>query len=224
MNKQDIIQTIGPERYQALEAWVRDHLSDEYGMTDMPDEQQDEALQGINGMIWSAPDLADFQRVELVCQFYSDLPILHFPYYVAENYAALTPYARAIFWDFAREHLFAGKQGFWMALLQSIMLDFFAHPDLFEEAWSELTGPQASERVIAGILEHSGPAPFELKEPLYERLIGNPAQHPAICASLLDSATFKHIDAQKARALVARLALPDNDETLQELRRALSGS
>ncbi len=221
MNKQDIILAVGPERYQALEAWVRDHLSDEYGMVDMPDEQQDEALQGINGMIWSAPDLADFQRVELVCQFYSDLPVLHFPYYVAEHYAMLSPYARAIFWDFAREHLSRGAGGSSMALIQSIMLDFFAHPDLFEEAWSELTGPQASEKVIAVILAHSGPAPFELKEPLYERLIGNPAWHPAICASLLDSATFKHIDAHKARALVARLALPANDETLKALRQKL---
>jgi hypothetical protein len=221
LNKQDIISAVGSERYQALEAWVRDHLSDEYGMTAMPNEQQEEALQGINGMIWSAPDLGDFQRVELVCQFYSDLPVLHFPYYVAENYAMLSPYARAIFWDFAREQLSRGAGGSSMALMQSIMLDFFAHPDLFEEAWSELTGPQASETVLVSILEHSGPAPFELKEPLYERLIGNPARHPAICASLLDSATFKHIDTQKARALVARLALPDNDETLKALRQKL---
>ena len=221
MNKQDIILAVGPERYQALEAWVRDNLSDEYGVAAMPDEQQDEALQGINGMIWSAPDLSDFQRVELVCQFYSDLPVLHFPYYVAENYAMLSPYARAIFWDFAREQLSRGTGGSSMALMQSIMLDFFAHPDLFEEAWTELTGPQASEPVIASILKNSGPAPFELKEPLYERLIGNPAWHPTICRSLFDSATFKHIDRPKARALVARLALPDNDETLKALRQKL---
>ena len=221
MNKQDIISAVGAERYQALQAWVRDTMNEEYGLETMPDEEQDEALQKINTIIWSAPDLADFQRVELVCQFYTDLPLLHFPYYVAEHYDTLTPYARAIFWDFAREHLFEGTPGFSAALLQSIMLDFFAHPDLLEEAWSELTGPRASEKLVAGILRQAGPAPFELKAPLYERLIGNPAWHPIICESLLDSVTFKHVDRQRAKALLARLTLPENDETLKELRQAL---
>ena len=221
MNKQDIIQTIGADTYSALQAWVRENFDETYGVVAIPDEQQEQALQQISDLIWGTPDLADFQRVELFCQFYSDLPVLTFPYYVAEHYATLSPYAKAIFWDFAREQLSQENQGHSIALLQSITLDFFADPACFEEAWAELTGPRASEALLLKLLHFADPVPFEFKATMYERLLGNPAWHEAICWSLVGSFSFDSADSAQVQPIMERLRLPPDDTAMVRLREAL---
>lgn len=221
MNKQEIIQTVGADTYSALQAWVHENFDETYGVAAIPDEQQEQALQQINDLIWGAPDLVDFQRVELFCQFYNDLPVLTFPYYVAENYATLSPYAKAIFWDFAREQLSQSNQGLSLALLQSITLDFFDYPECFGDAWAELTGPRASEALLVKLLEFAGTVPFELKAPVYERLIARPAWHQAICWSLVSSLNFDEADGAQVQPIIERLQLPPEHEAMVQLRQAL---
>jgi hypothetical protein len=221
MNKQEIIQAIGTDTYSALQTWVSENLSEQYGMVDMPGGRQEAALQQINDLIWGAPDLVDFQRVELFCQFYHDLPVLTFPYYVAENYAALSPYARAIFWDFAREQLDQPNHGRSLALLQSITLDFSEDPACFEDAWAELTGPRASEMVLVKLLEFAGSVPFELKVPVYERLLSNTTWHQAICWNLVSSLEFDEAGSAQVLPIMERLRLPPDDKAMVQLREAL---
>ncbi|HEY7355728.1 MAG TPA: hypothetical protein VH590_04645, partial [Ktedonobacterales bacterium] len=91
MDKQAIIQEIGTDKYQALRAWAQQNIS-QFGFLNMPEQQDEETLNQINALIWES-DLPDFQQVELVIQFYRDLPFMHFPYVAYEHYDSFSTYA-----------------------------------------------------------------------------------------------------------------------------------
>jgi hypothetical protein len=64
---------------------------------------------------------------------------------------------------------------------------------------------------VIKLLEYAGPVPFDLKAPLYNRLIKDKANHPAIFKSLLYSAqdVYGKIDKPRAQALLKKLKTID---------------
>jgi hypothetical protein len=219
LDKQAIIQEIGTDKYQALRAWAQQNIS-QFGFLNMPEQQDEETLNQINALIWES-DLPDFQQVELVIQFYRDLPFMHFPYVAYEHYDSFSTYAKSVFWDGVRAHLFQGNEALSQPLMIVIMMQFLADEQLFEEAWAELTGPQANTKLLEGIVALNAPVPFELQKPLYLRLIGERASHPAISRGLRGSLAMGNIDAAWARSILPQLDLPANDENMIDLREEL---
>jgi hypothetical protein len=219
LDKQAIIETIGAAKYRALGTWAQQNIS-QFGFLTMPEEQDEETLNQINALIWES-GLANFQQVELAMQFYRDLPFMHFPYVAYEHYNSFSTYAKSVFWDGVRAHLFQGNEALSQPLMVVMMMQFLADEQLFEEAWAELTGPQANRKLLEGIIELNAPVPFELQKPVFIRLIGERASHPAICRGLLGSLLLGNIDAAWARSIFQQLDLPANDENMITLRKEL---
>jgi hypothetical protein len=103
----------------------------------------------------------------------------------------------------------------------SLWCDYFEDPASVEEAWTAVAAPGAvSARGLQRVLNVSGPVPYDLKVPIYERLVGSTHWHPFIFRSLLYSAfdVYGQIDARAARKLLDKLSLSKTTEGLNELR------
>lgn len=87
-----------------------------------------------------------------------------------------------------------------------------------------LTVPDAAPALLRAVLPISGPVPYALKAPLYERLIADVAWHGAIFESLFGSAfdVFGNLNKNAARRLLARLQLPAGLAHVEALRAKLA--
>ncbi len=99
-------------------------------------------------------------------------------------------------------------------------------PDTVDEAWTELALPdELSEEGLERLLDISGPVPFGLKEPFYDRLLSNKRWHQAIFVGLVRSAFdyYGDLDIAAARRILARLDVPEDAIGMEELRARLGG-
>jgi len=140
------------------------------------------------------------------------------------NYRDLDVPAHTLYWDRARTLLSGDEDALAEPLAYSLWCDFFEDWRQVEDVWHILVQADPPPRLLRRVLDASGPLPFRLKEPLYERLLGDPTWHEAIYRSLLFSCfnAYGDIDKKKAVALLEQLKLPEDIEWLQELRAALS--
>lgn len=67
----------------------------------------------------------------------------------------------------------------------SLWCDFFEDTRTVKETWNNLVSKDVSDSVLKIVLNVSGPVPFNLKKPLYYRLIGSNYWHIHIFKSLL---------------------------------------
>ena len=132
--------------------------------------------------------------------------------------------ARRRFWEEYRSLLSDDDDRLADPIAYSLWCDYFEDPASVEEAWTAVASPGAvSELGLRRVLDVSGPVPYHLKVPIYERLIGSKHWHPFIFRSLLDSAfdVYGQIDAKAARKLLDKLSLSKATEGLNELREKL---
>lgn len=102
-----------------------------------------------------------------------------------------------------------------------LWVDFFEDPDTVTKSWNGLASQTKNKIALSKLLESAGPVPFELKEPLYNSLMGNTKYHESIFKSLLFSATdvYGQLDKRRAGQLLGKLKVDkrtDNYRTLQE--------
>ncbi len=91
------------------------------------------------------------------------------------------------------------------------------------EAFVELTNDIAQHSVLEVVLENSGPAPWDLKAVLYDKLVHDSHWHPWIFESLLRSAgdVYGYLDAASARKYIAKLRIPGREDDLEKFDQAL---
>ena len=105
-----------------------------------------------------------------------------------------------------------------------LWVEFFEDGETANETWKGLTQFTDNKTAIKKLLEMSGPAPFELKEILYKKIIEDKQYHESIFKSLLFSSfdLFGKIDNRKALAILEKLTLPKNTSHLEKLKLKLS--
>jgi hypothetical protein len=109
----------------------------------------------------------------------------------------------------------------------SLWVDYYEDRSTVEEAWRETTRLDGDwERRLERVLIASGPVPYSLKAPVYQRLIDQRRWHPFIFRSLLHSAydVYGHLDIAAARQLLGHLKLPPDTEHLDDLSAKLAST
>jgi hypothetical protein len=104
----------------------------------------------------------------------------------------------------------------------SLWVDFFEDPETVGEAWRELTLDE-DERRLTRLLSVSGPVPWSLKAPLFERLAPDRRWHEPIVRALGGVAfdVYGDIDEHSAANLLSQLDPPPDLPGLADLRRRL---
>lgn len=218
MDRQAIIQTIGPERY--WEASRAAQLAAPYCGNDAPEvEFISDVPLDINDLIWDT-DAADTAKVRLLFEIYSDIPCYALLMAAKENSVDLSPAGRDQWWQTVRSILAQDDPGPAGPIAYVLWCDFFEDPQQVNAAWDKLVTGESNARLLERVLAVSGPVPFERKEQLYKRLISDEAWHLAIYRSLLFSNydVYGQIDKQKARRVLDGLHLPPEIRKSKELR------
>jgi hypothetical protein len=225
----DLIARVGEERFRRACEWAWATAAgtgrsrgDDRGAgwpNDIPDVPHD-----LSDPIWEGGEESWIERVALAFELYREMPCYATLMYMRHSFFEWDEVARQRFWDEYRSLLSDDDDRLADPISYSLWCDYFEDPASVEEAWTAVASPGAvSERGLERLLDVSGPVPYELKAPVYERLVGSTHWHPFIFRSLLYSAFdfYGQIDAKTARQLLGRLSLPEPTEGLDELREKL---
>ena len=231
MNKQDIINRVGLEKYQSAMRWFReDSARNDYGsnntrdnsssidltVQDLPHEIEDE--------IWKSKG-SEKDRIFLFFSIYDDIPTygLLMPANCG-RYSHFSESDRALWWTQVCERLKGNDLAIQKPLLYGLWCDYFEDPKTVAEVWEVMVySNHATPTLIQTILPYSGPVPYTLKRYLYRELLQDRAFHQAIFHSLISSVTdvYGSIDREDALHTLSQLHL--NDRAAQtELEAILS--
>ncbi len=105
-----------------------------------------------------------------------------------------------------------------------LWVDFFENPDTVLEAWQGLMNQKQTKQSVARLIKCAGPVPFELKVPLYKKMLKDASLHESIFYSLLFSALDENggIDKNLARAILIKLKIKTNTAEYRLLKSRLS--
>jgi hypothetical protein len=217
MTLDEIVARIGEERFRAeAEIARKDASRPDYGSgsgatVDVPHE--------IEEWIWDTEN-PWVERVALFFSVYDTMPSYGHLMYTTSRYREFDPDARKLWWGEVRVRLIGPDLALKQPLAYSLWCDYFEDARTVEEAWSELTRPDAPPALLRVVLRNSDPVPFVLKQHLYERLIAEPAWHDSIFESLLGSAfdVYGQIEIPAARVILDRLRLRGDHPNLDLLR------
>lgn len=218
-----LVAAVGEERFaRACEwAWATAAGTGRSSETDADDKWPTDVTgvpHELEDLIWYEGTWPE--RVELAFELYRAMPCYATLMYARHWFFDWDDEAMKRFWDQYRSLLSDDDDRLADPVSYSLWCNYFEDPDSVEAAWSALTSlGSISERGLQRVLEVSGPAPYELKAPLYDRLVGDRRWHPFIFRSLIASAfdVFGQIDAKEARKVLGRLSLPEATPGLDEL-------
>lgn len=171
---------------------------------------------------------SDTALVSLYADVYRAMPLYGFIFdlFIKRSYEDFGPDARAMFWSFSREMLSSPGDALADPVAYSMWCDFFEDPSRVDEAWRMLVTEDSSPRMLRRILDASGPVPFRLKQPLYDRLISDDSWHDSIFQSLLFSSgdVYGDFDREAAARVFSKLTLRSVEKgDIERLEAALSG-
>jgi hypothetical protein len=112
-------------------------------------------------------------------------------------------------WDAYREALDSPDDRLAEPAAYSLWVDYFENPPTVEEAWREMLH-EPTDRRLERLLHASGPVPWQLKAPLFERLSRAPRWHPFIRLALdaAETDVFGQSDPKAVEAWRRRLTPP----------------
>lgn len=222
VNKATVIHTVGDEQYRAACETAQKEAPGTGTKIGAADTLDYDCLFQIDDCIWES-GLTDTQKVDLTFQVYKDIPCYHFMTTICMQFDHFSTEAKKCFWDHVRALLSQENAALADPVSYSMWCDFFEDHGYTQEAWTELTRPEANDIQLQHVLISSGPIPFSMKEPLYARMVEDKKWHYFIYRSLLHSEfdVLGDINRDKARTLLDQLDLPENTEHLSKLRKAL---
>ena len=174
-------------------------------------------------LTWHDHERSERERLALAMALYRDLPSYAVLMYGTRAYRAFAVETRTAFWAAYRALLADPDDRLADPIAYSLWCDYFEDPTTVHDAWRGLEPGTLPPRGLERLLDVAGPVPWALKAPVYQRLLADPAWHPAIFRSLLYSRCdgYGQIDPPQALRLLNRLRLPRETEGLAELRAGL---
>lgn len=105
-----------------------------------------------------------------------------------------------------------------------LWVEFFEDKSTAQETWKGLMNYKSNKKALLRLIESSGPVPFELKEPVYQKLLTDTKNHNAIFKSLLFSSydIYGQIDNEKARILLSKLNVSTDTDDYQLLKKKIN--
>jgi hypothetical protein len=101
-----------------------------------------------------------------------------------------------------------------------LWVDFFEDSDIVRETWQGLMNYSTNKKALLRLIEYAGPVPFDLKEPVYLKLLEDENDHIHIFNSLFYSAfdIYGNIDNKKAGMLLSKLKVKTDSENYKQLK------
>ncbi len=220
MNKQEIIDRVGQEKYAAASAWFRtDSVSDDYGSNSHrpPSEPSDSSIpdlpREIKDWIWESEGSLPEQLV-LLFSIYDDLPCYSFLSDIAVDYPQFSEAERAFWWTQVCERLKGEDIALKKPLLYSLWCDYFESGRTVAHVWEIMVYSQhATPELMKTILTYAGPVPYSLKRYLYKELLLDSSFHSAIFVSIVRSIidVCGSIEKEEALQILSQLQLEGTD-------------
>lgn len=226
MNKQDIIDFIGPESYAKQCAIARSAAP--YALSKHVPVGYDTVIaHEISDLIWYSEerDFDDESKMKLIFDVYHDMPCYAILWEISARYEdQLSRNAQEEMLRQARYLLSQEDDALAMPIAYLLSVDFFGYNDQCRLIWDDLLRDDINDNFLRRLLAISGPVPFDLKEPVYLRLVNNRVWHKGIYYSLLHSPIqiYSQIEKERAKRILEKLDVPAEIEDLNELRTALS--
>lgn len=165
--------------------------------------------------------LAD--RLRVAIELYQRMPGYgHLMYW---RHADFDDATQQVMWDAYRDFLGDDRGSVAEPAAYSLWVDYFEDPATVARAWQEVAGPQEPRRPrLERVLGASGPVPWALKAPLYEKLANEGGWDEPLLEGLYGSCIdiYGSLDRVSAQRLLGRLDASPDDERFRILRRALS--
>ncbi|MBL7732572.1 MAG: hypothetical protein JNM88_15455 [Chitinophagaceae bacterium] len=160
-----------------------------------------------------------FELYELFPSYYHFLKPL---YYGIRDKEITAPEEKETIWK-RLMHYLAGENYHADPVGYILWVDFFEDESTVRESWQGLLNHPCGKQSLTRLLESSGPVPYDLKEQLYNSLIGDKTTHPHIFNSLLFSSIdlYGKTDKEKANRLLARLKVDTTSENYILLKEKL---
>jgi hypothetical protein len=173
--------------------------------------------------LWAA-GLQPHALLDLLFELFDRMPCYPVLTELAARWEELADTERAWVIGRLRRVLMTPDPGPARVVAYALWTDFLEHAGRVDEVWNGLCAPPAADLLLERLLPIAGPVPWDLKAPLYGRLLPHYRWHPALFQSLLQSALTNggQVDRAAARTLLAELHLPRGTPFLDELRRALA--
>ena len=222
----ELVEKVGPRRFErACEwAWATAARTGRSAGTHDPDSRWPDDVVGVPhelaDEIWDEGAASWSDRIALAFELYRAMPCYATLMYMDDYFSDWDEAERELFWKQYRVLLSHDDERVANPVAYSLWCHYLEDPASVEEAWRTLAAPGAlSDLGLRRLLEASGPVPYDLKLPVYERLLPERHWHPHLFRSLLASAfdVYGKIDPRRARQLLRKLALPRHTEGLEEL-------
>ena len=175
--------------------------------------------------VWTST-MPSAKKIALGFQLYETFPsYFHFlrPFYHLICYNEITnPEEKEIIWKRFMKYLVAEKY-YADPVAYVLWVEFFEDASTVEETWHGLVNNYSDKNSLLRLLEVAGPVPFDLKETVYNNLLGDEENHDHIFKSLLYSAydVFGKIDKKKTLNILPKLKVDTNTENYRLLMEKL---
>ena len=162
------------------------------------------------------------QKIELGFELFELFPdYYHFlvPFYrIVRDSEAVDESEKQIIWKKFMKYL-AAEDHYADPVGYVLWVEFFEDTDTVNEAWNGLMKNVTTPAGLLKLLEHAGPVPYDLKEPVYKGLLADPANHTSIFRSILYSAfdVYGQLERGKATKLLSELNIDRTSDEYKQL-------
>ena len=223
MQHKELILAIGPKRYRDACAIAVETAGDT-GM-EMPPSQRVlwEIPHEVIDLLWAQEEAVE-QMLDQAFAVYEEMPTYGLLSALSDQFEILGDDGQSHLFEHHRRVLGEGRPTLARPMEYALWTDYLQSPDRVDLAWSTLMTPPVEPALMTSLLVISGPVPYDLKAPIYDRLIQEPSWHHAIFLSILHSKseTYGQCDDDHAREIVKQLQLPPDTGYLDKLQRALN--
>jgi hypothetical protein len=206
-----LIEIVGRDRFESASegAWTTGQG------TDVPHELSDR--------LWFEGNESLSVRLAVAFELYRRMPCYANLMYIP--YKDLDSAQRESFWDEYRSLLGDERGPIADPVAYSLWVDYFEDRATVQESWREVAGPQ-EPRIsrLRRVLAASGPVPWALKFPIYNRELADARLHEPIAEGLFGSCFDIYGDLERLGALqlLGRLRVSEDYTGVGPLRVALS--
>ncbi len=222
MTLSDITATIPGDEYRAACGAARRAAADpNFGNQTAAETFDSEIPHDVASRIWELNE-TEAGKLDLAIQAYLEMPCYGHAMYFSMNYRDFSASVRERFWVWVRATLSAEDDALANPLEYMLWCDFFeADKDRATDAWAHLVDSESPDTLLRRVLVASGPAPYDLKSRLYDRLLPDPKWHYYIYRSIVHSMNdvYGSIDFYQAKQVLKRLDLPEDTEGWAEVKR-----
>lgn len=186
-------------------------------------------LEEMSNDLWDG-DLELNLKIKLGFELFDIFPhYYHFlvPFYNLFRNNELDKYIKLKNFIWGKFMTYLGAEKYYSDTVSYVLwVEFFEDYSTVDETWKGLLNNCENNNSIRVLIENAGPVPFELKEPVYQKLITDENNQMVIFNSLLHSSfdVYGKVDNSKAQLILSQLKIDTETEHYKMLKEKINKS